>query len=197
MTLSNNRISEKLNNYARLIFLLLLEDGSQCGGNSGRKAKRLRKKKVASKKENNTSKATAASASCPTTKPSISTNKRIHVTPFPESETPTRPKKIMKPEEQKTKLNGDAEEDKNKTLNSDRPESPSLSPFFWLRGEEEEEGGTAGTSSEPLSLETPLRHNAPTFSDLIDSDEETPNNATPNVSFSEYFFLLLLFLFPG
>ncbi|KAG2618228.1 hypothetical protein PVAP13_3NG258255 [Panicum virgatum] len=155
-------------------------DGSQCCGNSGSKAKRSRKKKVASKKENNTSKATAASASCPTTKPSISTNKRIHVTPFPESETPTRPKKIMKPEEQKTKLNGDAEEDKNKTLNSDRPESPSLSPFFWLRGEEEEEGGTAGTSSEPLSLETPLRHNAPTFSDLIDSDEETPNNATPN-----------------
>ena len=191
MTLSNNRISEKLNNYARLIFLLLLEDGSQCGGNSGRKAKRLRKKKVASKKENNTSKATAASASCPTTKPSISTNKRIHVTPFPESETPTRPQKIMKPEGQKTNLNGDAEEDKNKTLISDRPESPSLSPFFWLRGEKEEECGTAGTSSEPLSLETPLRHNAPTFSDIIDSDDEIPNNATPNVSSSEHFFPFL------
>ena len=101
----------------------------------------------------------------------------------------------MKPEGQKTNLNGDAEEDKNKTLNSDRPESPSLSPFFWLRGEEEEEGGTAGTSSEPLSLETPLRHNAPTFSDLIDSDEETPNNATPNVSFSEYFFCFFYFYF--
>ena len=94
----------------------------------------------------------------------------------------------MKPEGQKTNLNGDAEEDKNKTLISDRPESPSLSPFFWLRGEKEEECGTAGTSSEPLSLETPLRHNAPTFSDLIGSDEETPNNATPNVSSSEHFF---------
>ncbi|OEL22371.1 Protein BREAST CANCER SUSCEPTIBILITY 1-like protein [Dichanthelium oligosanthes] len=155
-------------------------DGSQCGGNSSSKRKRSRKKKVASKKENSTSKATAASASCPTTKPSISTNKRIHVTPFPESETPTRPKKIMKPEEQKTKLNGDAEGDKNKTLNSDRPESPSLSPFFWLREQEEEEGGTAETLSEPLSLDTPLRHNAPTFSDIKDSDDEIPNNMTPN-----------------
>jgi BRCA1-associated RING domain protein 1 len=102
----------------------------------------------------------------------------------------------MKPEEQKTKLNGDAEEDINKTLNSDRPESPSLSPFFWLMGEEEEEGGTAGTSSEPLSLNTPLRHNAPTFSDIIDSDDEIPNDATPNVSSSEHFFSFVI-LFPG
>nr|CAB3464759.1 unnamed protein product [Digitaria exilis] len=155
-------------------------DGSQCGGNSGSKPKRSRKKKMASKKENSTSKATAASASCPTTKPSISTNKRIHVTPFPESETPMRPKKIMKPEEHKSKVNDDAEETQNKTLNSDRPESPSLSPFFWLREEEEEEGGTAGSLSEPLSLDTPLRHNAPTFSDIIDSDDEIPNNITPN-----------------
>ncbi|CAL4902328.1 unnamed protein product [Urochloa decumbens] len=85
----------------------------------------------------------------------------------------------MKPDEQKTKLNGDAEEDKTRTLNSDRPESPSLSPFFWLR-EEEEEGGTAGSLSEPLSLDTPLRHNAPTFSDIKDSDDEIPNNMTPN-----------------
>ncbi|CAL4909028.1 unnamed protein product [Urochloa decumbens] len=154
-------------------------DGSKCGGNSGSKPRRSRKKKAASKEENNTSKATAASASCPSTKPSISTNKRIHVTPFPESETPTRPKKVMKPDEQKTKLNGDAEEDKTRTLNSDRPESPSLSPFFWLR-EEEEEGGTAGSLSEPLSLDTPLRHNAPTFSDIKDSDDEIPNNMTPN-----------------
>ncbi|KAF8719303.1 hypothetical protein HU200_024002 [Digitaria exilis] len=155
-------------------------DGSQCGGNSGSKPKRSWKKKMASKKENSTSKATAASASCPTTKPSISTNKRIHVTPFPESETPMRPKKIMKPEEQKSKVNDDAEETQNKTMNSDRPESPSLSPFFWLREEEEEEGGTAGSLSEPLSLDTPLRHNAPTFSDIIDSDDEIPNNITPN-----------------
>ncbi|CAN6327654.1 unnamed protein product [Urochloa humidicola] len=155
-------------------------DGSKCGGNSGRKSRRSRKKKEASNEENNTSKATAASASCPGTKPSISTNKRIHVTPFPESETPTRPKKVMKPDEQKTMLNGDAEEDKTKTSNSDRPEIPSLSPFFWLREEEEEEGGTAGSLSEPLSLDTPLRHNAPTFSDIKDSDDEITNNMTPN-----------------
>ncbi|TVU20642.1 hypothetical protein EJB05_36857 [Eragrostis curvula] len=153
-------------------------DGSD-GGNSGSKPKRLQKKKVASKKENKKTKATAASASHPATKPSISTNKRIHVTPFPESETPIRPKKIMKPEEPKNKENGDVEENTDKDLTSDKPGSPSLSPFFWLR-DEEEEGGTAETFSEPLSLDTPLRHNAPTFSDIKDSDDENPCNMTPN-----------------
>ncbi|XP_062181174.1 protein BREAST CANCER SUSCEPTIBILITY 1 homolog isoform X2 [Phragmites australis] len=150
---------------------------AECG-NSGCKTKRLQKK-VASKKEKNTTKATAASASCPTTKPSFPTSKRIHVTPFPESETPMKPKKIMKPEEPKNKLNGDVGEDKDKTLTSDKPGSPSLSPFFWLR-EGGEEGGTAETLSEPLSLDTPLRHNAPAFSDIKDSDNEIPNNTTPN-----------------
>ncbi|WVZ99192.1 hypothetical protein U9M48_044525 [Paspalum notatum var. saurae] len=152
-------------------------DGSECDGNTGTKSK-TSQKKVASKKKRNTAKATAASASCPTAKPSISTNKRIHVTPFPESETPIRPKKIMKSHEEESKPNGDVQEDKDKTLNSDGPESPSLSPFFWLR--EEQEGGTAETLSEPLSLDTPLRHNAPTFSDIKDSDDEIPNNMTPN-----------------
>lgn len=151
---------------------------AECGGNDGTKPKRSQKTK-APKKKKNTAKATAASASCPTTKPSISTNKRIHVTPFPESETPIRPQKIMKSHDKKGKLNSDVEEDKHKTFNSDRPESPSLSPFFWLR-EDQEEGGTAETVSEPLSLDTPLRHNAPTFSDIKDSDDERPTNMTPN-----------------
>lgn len=79
-------------------------DGTE-HANSGRRSKRLQKskgqKKIPSKKEANTMKPTAASASCPTKKPSFSTNKRIHVTPFPESETPMRPQKIMKPEEPK------------------------------------------------------------------------------------------------
>lgn len=156
--------------------------GSACAtANTRKTSKRLQKstvqnKKVPSKKENNTTKATAAFASCPTTKPSFSTNKRIHVTPFPESETPIRPEKIMKPEKPKNNLSGDVEEGKDKALTSDRPESPSLSPFFWLRGE----GGTAETLSDPLSLDTPLRHNAPTFSDIKDSDDETPINMTPN-----------------
>ncbi|KAL6609684.1 hypothetical protein ACP70R_039653 [Stipagrostis hirtigluma subsp. patula] len=153
-------------------------DGSECGKSSS-KPKRLQKKKVASKKKRNTEKVTTASASCPTTKPSISKNKRIHVTPFPESETPVRPKKILKPEEPKYKPNGEVEEDKDKALASDEPGSPSLSPFFWLR-EEKEEGCTAETLSEPLSLDTPLRHNAPTFSDIKDSDDEVPHGMTPN-----------------
>lgn len=146
----------------------------ECGQNSAGKPKRSNKKKSASKNEKNTTKATA--------KPSISKNKRIHVTPFPESETPVRPKKVMKSDEQKSKLNGDVKEDKDKSTNSDIPENPSLSPFFWLREQEEKEGGTAETLSESLSLDTPMRYNAPTFSDLKDSDDERPNDTTPNVS---------------
>lgn len=115
------------------------------------------------------------------------------MTPFPESETPIRPKKVMKSDEQKSKHNGDVKEDKDKNLNSGIPESPRLSPFFWLREQEETEGGTAETLSEPLSLDTPLRHNAPTFSDIKDSDDERPNDMTPNVSYFEHVFL---FIFP-
>ena len=140
-------------------------------------------------KEVNTMKPTVASASRPTKKPSFSTNKRIHVTPFPESETPVRPRKIMKPEEPKNKLNDD-DQGKDKALASDKSEGFSLSPFFWLREREDEECGTVETLSEPLSLATPLRHNAPCFSDIKDSEDETPPNSTPNVCF-----LCILFLF--
>lgn len=109
------------------------------------------------------------------------------MTPFPESETPTRPKKIMKSDEQKRK------EDKDNTLNSDIPDNPSLSPFFWLKEQEEKECGTAETLSEPLSLDTALCHNVPTFSDIKDSDDEMPNDMTPNVSYFGH--VLFLFFF--
>ncbi|KAM0822445.1 hypothetical protein ACQ4PT_071484 [Festuca glaucescens] len=140
----------------------------------------VQKNKIPSKKEANTTKPTVASASRPTKKPSFSTNKRIHVTPFPESETPVRPRKIMKPEEPTNNLNQDAH-GKDKALASDKSEGISLSPFFWLREREDEVGGTVETLSEPLSLATPLRHNAPCYSDIKDSEDETPLNMTPNL----------------
>lgn len=43
--------------------------------------------------------------------------------------------------------------------------------------------------SEPPSLDTPLRHNAPTISDIKDSDDERPTDMTPNVSYLEHVFL--------
>ncbi|XP_047045467.1 protein BREAST CANCER SUSCEPTIBILITY 1 homolog [Lolium rigidum] len=139
----------------------------------------VQKKKITSKKEANTTKPAVASASRPTKKSSFSTNKRIHVTPFPESETPVRPRKIMKPEEPTNNLNQDAQ-GKDKALASDKSEGISLSPFFWLREREDEVIGTVETLSEPLSLATPLRHNAPCYSDIKDSEDETPLNTTPN-----------------
>ncbi|KAF0925258.1 hypothetical protein E2562_015971 [Oryza meyeriana var. granulata] len=160
-----------------------MAEGSDCvnsGKNSKSSQKPLpRKRKVSSKEENNTTKDATASTSCPTTKPSFSTNKRIQVTPFPESETPIRAEKIMKPEELKNNQNDHVEEGKY-AVTSAQPGSPSLSPFFWLRDQEEEVGCTAETLSETLSLDTPLRHNAPSFSDIKDSDDEIPFNTTPN-----------------
>uniref|UniRef100_A0A0D9WII5 RING-type E3 ubiquitin transferase BRCA1 n=1 Tax=Leersia perrieri TaxID=77586 RepID=A0A0D9WII5_9ORYZ len=159
--------------------------GSDCvksGENSKRSQKPLaRKRKVSSEKEKNTAKDATASASHPATKPSFPTNKRIHVRPFPESETPIKTKKNMKLEEPKNNTNDDAEEGRNKAMASAQPGSPSLSPFFWLREQEEEqEDCTAETLSQTLSLDTPLRHNAPSFSDIKDSDDEIPTDTTPN-----------------
>lgn len=142
----------------------------------------MQKKKISSEKKAKKTKPTVASESGPTKKPSFSTNKRIHVTPFPESETPMRPPKIMKSDETKDKLNGDAQGGEDKASASDKLGGFSLSPFFWLREGVDEEGGTVETLSEPPSLATPLRHNAPCFSDIKGSDEGTPNT-TPNVCF--------------
>ncbi|KAE8816292.1 Protein BREAST CANCER SUSCEPTIBILITY 1-like protein [Hordeum vulgare] len=158
-------------------------DGSK-HANSGKKSTGSKKsavqKKVSSEKKAKKTKPTVASTSGPTKKPSFSTNKRIHVTPFPESETPMRPRKIMKSVETKDKLNGDAHEGKDKALASNTVGDLSLSPFFWLREGADEEGGTVETLSEPPSLATPLRHNAPCFSDIKSSDDGTPPNVTPN-----------------
>lgn len=149
----------------------------------------MQKKKTPSEKKSKKTKPTVASASGPTKKPSFSTNKRIHVTPFPESETPMRPRKIMKPEETKDKLHDEAQEGKDKALASDKPGGSSLAPFFWLREGEDEEGCTAETLSEPPSLATPLCHNAPCFSDIKGSDDGTPPHTTPNVCFLNILFL--------
>ena len=105
-----------------------------------------------------------------------------------------RPQKIMKSQGTTDKLNGDAQEGKDKASASDKLEGFSLSPFFWLREGEDAEGGTLETLSEPPSLATPLRHNAPTFSDIKGSDAGTPPNTTPNVCFLNiYVFFLFKF----
>ena len=55
------------------------------------------------------------------------------MTPFPESETPVRPQKIMKPEEPKNKSNHDIEGEEKASV-SDKSEGFSLSPFFLFKG---------------------------------------------------------------
>lgn len=56
----------------------------------------------------------------------------------------------------------------------------ALSPFFWLRDEEDGEKLSQGTVRDQLN-DTPTP-NPPSFSDLKDSDDENPSKVAPSVS---------------
>lgn len=109
-------------------------------------------------------------------KPCFPAKKRVHVTPFAASETPVRPAKVLKLGDTDN-LTDSKERDEGDKLTTNLQKSPLLRPFFWLRDEEEEEEIENFVS---LSNASPL--NAPCFSDLKDSQDEVPLNATPNVS---------------
>jgi hypothetical protein len=106
-------------------------------------------------------------------KPCFPAKKRVHVTPFAASETPVRPKKVLKLGETDNNLTDSKERDADK-LTTNLQKSPSLRPFFWLREEEEIENFVSLSSTSPLK--------APCFSDLKDSQDEVPSNTTPDVS---------------
>lgn len=68
---------------------------------------------------------------------------------------------------------------------TDEKGGPNLSPFFWLRDEENVENLSQETSTN-LFIDMPLR-DAPTFSDIMDSDDENSTRLTPEVS--TYYFV--------
>lgn len=117
----------------------------------------------------------------PSTEPSFPAKKRIHVTPFPISETPKRPKKALKLVHSCSEPQDDVKTDNCAVAPYDNKGSPSLSPFFWLREEDDEEN--AERPSAQQTIDTPPSHNAPCFSDIKDSDDEAPCNMTPKVRF--------------
>ena len=115
--------------------------------------------------------------------PSFPAKKRIHVTPYSASETPLRPEKIHKLEDARIELTGDTELNDNKKLFADDTEDPSLSPFFWLRGNDDIDESPQKPSDQQI-METPSPQSAPCFSDMKDSDDEKPTLPTPTVSTS-------------
>ncbi|KAK1282722.1 hypothetical protein QJS10_CPB22g00118 [Acorus calamus] len=116
--------------------------------------------------------------------PSCPTKKRVHVTPYPPRETPLRPEKFPKlagptNERNVSGTSYNVPEDgsnalKEKIVVNDEGE-PIFSPFFWLREEEEDESdGTLEKQSSQQTLDTPTHHKIPCFSDMKDSDDDSP-----------------------
>lgn len=119
---------------------------------------------------------------CQPTRLSFSSNKRIHVTPYPVSETPVQQKRINKLPVS-TNMDTDIIELQNSNnIAYKRVENPTLQPFFWLReADEDDEGLERMITPEMTSLTTPPK-NAPCFSDIKDSDDGiTPKKITPTV----------------
>lgn len=128
-----------------------------------------------------TSKSNMKNTSSTFVKPSFPTKKRVQVPQCPFSETPTR-LAILEGE-----LSEIAREEpkRSSTILKDKPVlndkgEPVLSPFFWLRDEEDVEKSSQHTDEDQFLDMTPL--NAPAFSDIKDSDDEYPSSSTPTVS---------------
>ncbi|KAK8943022.1 hypothetical protein KSP39_PZI009112 [Platanthera zijinensis] len=114
------------------------------------------------------------------TRPSCSSNKRIHVTPYPVSETPVQQKRSNKLAISTTEAMDRTEIENDSTLGYKRLEDHTLQPFFWLReANEEDESVERMTTQETTGLITPKK-NVPCFSDIKDSEDiNTPQKATP------------------
>ncbi|MED6120380.1 hypothetical protein PIB30_020394 [Stylosanthes scabra] len=109
-----------------------------------------------------------------TAKPSLPAKKRVQVPEDPLSETPFKNSSF------RDSLCGTSKEGKEKDtvaanegpLQSER-DVPVLSPFFWLREDEGAENLSQQSMGDQLINEGPTP-NPPSFSDLMDSDDENP-----------------------
>nr|XP_029116035.1 protein BREAST CANCER SUSCEPTIBILITY 1 homolog isoform X2 [Elaeis guineensis] len=138
-----------------------------------------KRKRLSKKIQKENEKSGAKNSDCgPSKMPSFFGKKRIHVTPYPVSETPVRPEKNSKLGDSSIELKDNKEKNKNEKPAMEDQEDHLCSPFFWLR-EEEEENETAERLSSQHTADTPPPHNIPCFSDLKDSDYESPVKMTP------------------
>ncbi|XP_019706744.1 protein BREAST CANCER SUSCEPTIBILITY 1 homolog isoform X2 [Elaeis guineensis] len=109
----------------------------------------------------------------PSKMPSFPAKKRVRVTPYPVSETPARPDKASGLRDSSIELNDSKEINKSEKLAMEE----QFSPFFWLR--EEEDNKTPEKPSGQQTADTPPPYNVPCFSDIKDSDYESPVKLTP------------------
>ncbi|GAB2241525.1 hypothetical protein Droror1_Dr00018300 [Drosera rotundifolia] len=101
--------------------------------------------------------------------PSIAENKRVQVPQYPLQETPMKPtiSKIDKTEAVNHLSHTSLEEDGE----------PCFPPFFWLREKEDMDKSSQETDVDFFSDLSPV--NAPTFSDIKDSEDEAPSKSSP------------------
>lgn len=114
-------------------------------------------------------------------KPSFPAKKRVQVPQNPLSETPLKNSKFG---DSLSEVNKEGTEN-GQILANERPlqsekDEHVLSPFFWLR--EEEEGEKLSQLSNGDQLIDGTAPSPPSFSDLKDSDDENPSKVAPSVS---------------
>ncbi|XP_043700084.1 protein BREAST CANCER SUSCEPTIBILITY 1 homolog [Telopea speciosissima] len=156
-------------------------DNPDIGGNSCRKNKNERKFKG---KNIEHVKTNEKIPSPHLVKPSFPAKKRVHVPHYPLSETPTRPKRsdagFGKSVEQELL---DSSVLPNKKPIITEAGEPILSPFFWLRErnpEDDDDTDKFCSQHTEGDIVTDTPQKAPSFSDLKDSDDETPTTMTVN-----------------
>ncbi|KAJ4980719.1 hypothetical protein NE237_031556 [Protea cynaroides] len=152
----------------------------QIDGNSSRKSKKERKFKGKNAEHVKTNEKIPSPN---LVKPSFPTKKRVQVSKYPLSETPTRFKSSD------AGFGKSVEEDPldSHVLPNNKPtfkeaREPLLSPFFWLRERNDEDDDVDRFCSQHTEgdnvMDTPQK--VPSFSDLKDSDDETPTTMTVN-----------------
>ncbi|KAG6471070.1 protein BREAST CANCER SUSCEPTIBILITY 1 homolog [Zingiber officinale] len=111
--------------------------------------------------------------------PSFPANKRVHVTPYPISETPLRSPKFSLLEDPEVQLTDDKELGRNERMVPDSEEDGLLQPFFWLKDDDGDDESPKKLSQQQI-METPSPYSAPRFSDIKDSDDDKTTNTSTN-----------------
>ncbi|KAL5977413.1 hypothetical protein ACLOJK_021759 [Asimina triloba] len=165
--------------------------GGSCEAENAKPQQRKSKKRKAMKELNKQDE--TISKSGPSAKPSFPAKKRVQVPLDPLSETPMRPEKVSKLRDEAVKnllergcgeTEAKGSEKGSSFVLKDKPAfnekgDPMFKPFFWLREADD------GDAMEDLSQQgagdhlTCTPYNAPTFSDIKDSNDGSPIKTTP------------------
>ncbi|CAH8389506.1 unnamed protein product [Eruca vesicaria subsp. sativa] len=141
---------------------------------NGKKRQGSSKARTSKRRGSKKTKETDVDSSAPIVmKPSSQTNKRVQLSQIPSSESLTKSTKSLESA-------GNLKDYTDKTVIrlSEHPslsKEENLAPLFWLRDEDDRESLSQPTESDQLLDVTPV--DVPSFSDLKDSDHESPSKA--------------------